>query len=81
MLKKFGLEESKPMITPMSIEMKLTKDEEGFQEDPKTFNLEAVKCIFRYTKGTTNLRLWYPKGSDIETVVYADSDHAGDYVD
>ncbi|GJW16720.1 zf-CCHC domain-containing protein [Tanacetum coccineum] len=25
--------------------------------------------------------LWYPKGSDIETIVYADSDHAGDYVD
>nr|GEU75995.1 retrotransposon protein [Tanacetum cinerariifolium] len=25
--------------------------------------------------------LWYPKGTDIETVVYANSDHAGDYVD
>ncbi|GJW90313.1 hypothetical protein Tco_0505169 [Tanacetum coccineum] len=25
--------------------------------------------------------LWYPKGSGIETIVYADSDHAGDYVD
>nr|GEU52986.1 integrase, catalytic region, zinc finger, CCHC-type, peptidase aspartic, catalytic [Tanacetum cinerariifolium] len=25
--------------------------------------------------------LWYPKGTDIETVVYADSDHAGDYID
>ncbi|GJS96465.1 hypothetical protein Tco_0803433, partial [Tanacetum coccineum] len=25
--------------------------------------------------------LWYPKGTGIETVVYADSDHAGDYVD
>ncbi|GJV76897.1 retrovirus-related pol polyprotein from transposon TNT 1-94 [Tanacetum coccineum] len=27
------------------------------------------------------MRLWYPKGSGIETIVYADSDHAGDYVD
>ncbi|GJY36036.1 hypothetical protein Tco_0421414 [Tanacetum coccineum] len=52
-----------------------------FQEDPKTFHLEAVKRIFRYIKGTTHLGLWYPKGSDIETVVYAESDHAGDYVD
>nr|GEU37932.1 copia protein [Tanacetum cinerariifolium] len=26
-------------------------------------------------------RLWYPKGTGIETIVYADSDHAGDYVD
>ncbi|GJW09574.1 copia protein [Tanacetum coccineum] len=25
--------------------------------------------------------LWYPKGSGIKTIVYADSDHAGDYVD
>nr|GEW81948.1 putative reverse transcriptase domain-containing protein [Tanacetum cinerariifolium] len=27
------------------------------------------------------LRIMYPKGTDIETVVYADYDHAGDYVD
>ncbi|GJS06852.1 copia protein [Tanacetum coccineum] len=27
------------------------------------------------------MRLWYSKGSGIETIVYADSDHAGDYVD
>ncbi|GJZ42695.1 copia protein [Tanacetum coccineum] len=52
-----------------------------FQEDPKTSNLEVVKHIFRYIKGTTHLGLWYPKGSGIETIVYADSDHAGDYVD
>ncbi|GJV24027.1 retrovirus-related pol polyprotein from transposon TNT 1-94 [Tanacetum coccineum] len=115
MLKKFGLEESKPMKTFMSFDTKLTKDEEcesvdstkyrgmigsllyltasrpdimfsvclcaRFQEAPKTSYLEAVKCIFRYIKGTTHLGLWYPKGTGIETVVYADSDHAGDYVD
>ncbi|GJS77266.1 retrovirus-related pol polyprotein from transposon TNT 1-94 [Tanacetum coccineum] len=115
MLKKFGLEDSKPMKTPMSTETKLTRDEEGesvdntkyrgmigsllyltasrpdimfsvclcarFQEDPKTSHLEAIKRIFRYIKDTTHLGLWYPKGSDIETIVYADSDHAGDYVD
>ncbi|GJR35650.1 retrovirus-related pol polyprotein from transposon TNT 1-94 [Tanacetum coccineum] len=48
---------------------------------PKISHLEAVKRIFRYIKGTTHLGLWYPKGTGIETVVYADSDHAGDYVD
>ncbi|GKA95858.1 retrovirus-related pol polyprotein from transposon TNT 1-94, partial [Tanacetum coccineum] len=32
-------------------------------------------------ESTMNLGLWYPKGTGIETVVYADSDHAGDYVD
>nr|GEV43693.1 retrovirus-related Pol polyprotein from transposon TNT 1-94 [Tanacetum cinerariifolium] len=52
-----------------------------FQDNPKTSHLEAVKRIFRYVKGTMHLGLWYPKGSDIETIVYADSDHAGDYVD
>ncbi|GJR83086.1 retrovirus-related pol polyprotein from transposon TNT 1-94 [Tanacetum coccineum] len=115
MLKKFRLEDSKPMKTPMFTETKLTKDEEGesmdntkyrgmigsllylmesrpdimfyvclcarFQEDLKTSHLEAVKHIFRYIKATTHLGLWYPKGSGIETVVYADSDHARDYVD
>nr|GEX94581.1 retrovirus-related Pol polyprotein from transposon TNT 1-94 [Tanacetum cinerariifolium] len=51
-----------------------------FQEDPKASHLEAVKRIFRYIKGTTPLRLWYPKGIGIETVIYVESDHAGDYV-
>ncbi|GJZ23816.1 retrovirus-related pol polyprotein from transposon TNT 1-94 [Tanacetum coccineum] len=91
MLKKFSLEDSKPMKTPMSSDTKLTKDEEcesvdstkyrGMIEAPKTSHLEAVKRIFRYIKGTTHLGLWYPKGTGIETIVYADSDHAGDYVD
>ncbi|GJW94614.1 retrovirus-related pol polyprotein from transposon TNT 1-94 [Tanacetum coccineum] len=115
MLKKFGLENSKPMKTPMSSDAKLTKDEEcesvdstkyrgmigsllylttnrpdimfsvclcvRFQEAPKTSYLEAVKRIFRYIKGTTHLGLWYPKGTGIETIVYADSDHVEDYVD
>nr|GEX73333.1 retrotransposon protein [Tanacetum cinerariifolium] len=47
----------------------------------KRFPIEAVKCIFQYIKGTMHLRLWYPKGTGIETVVCADSDHAGNYVD
>ncbi|GKD58606.1 retrovirus-related pol polyprotein from transposon TNT 1-94 [Tanacetum coccineum] len=82
MLKKFGLEDSKPMKTPMSSDTKLTKDEECELIDcTKYRGMIAVKRIFRYIKGTTHLGLWYPKGTGIETVVYADSDHAGDYVD
>nr|GEU69756.1 copia protein [Tanacetum cinerariifolium] len=115
MLKKFGLEDSKSMKTPMSSDTRLTKAEEcesidstkyqgmigsllyltesrfdimfsvclcaRFQEAPKTSHLEAVKHIFRYFKGTTHLGLWYPKETGIETVVYVNSDHAGDYVD
>ncbi|GJV89287.1 hypothetical protein Tco_1533225 [Tanacetum coccineum] len=72
MLKKFGLEDSNTMKTPMSSDTKLTKDEE----------CELVDSTkYRGMIGTTHLGLWYPKGTGIETVVYADSDHAGDYVD
>ncbi|GJR36859.1 hypothetical protein Tco_1212543 [Tanacetum coccineum] len=115
MLKKFGLEDSKPTKTPMSTEIKLTKEDESysmdntkyrgmigsllyltasrpdimvsvrlsacFQEYLKTTQLEAVKCIFRYIGGTTHLGLWYLKGTGIETIVYTESDHAGNYVD
>ncbi|GJS57632.1 hypothetical protein Tco_0652416 [Tanacetum coccineum] len=52
-----------------------------FQEAPKTSHLEEVKRIFRYIKGTSHLGLWYPKGTGVVTIVYADFDHAGDYVD
>ncbi|GKC64479.1 retrovirus-related pol polyprotein from transposon TNT 1-94, partial [Tanacetum coccineum] len=52
-----------------------------FQENPKTIHLEAVKRKFRYIRGTSHLGLWYPKGTGIETIVYADSDHVGNYVD
>ncbi|GKF30308.1 hypothetical protein Tco_0100106 [Tanacetum coccineum] len=52
-----------------------------FQESPKTTYLEVVKSIFRYIRGTSHLGLRYPKGTGIETRVYADSDHTGDYVD
>nr|GEV18006.1 copia protein [Tanacetum cinerariifolium] len=42
-------------------------------------NVIAVKRIFRYVKGTMHLGLWYPKGSDMETILYADSNHVGYY--
>nr|GEY44978.1 hypothetical protein [Tanacetum cinerariifolium] len=82
-LKKFGLEDSKPMKNPMSTETKLTRDEAGDSIDNTKYRgmIGAVKRIFRYIKGTTHLGLWYPKGSGIETIIYADLDHVGDYVD
>nr|GEW59453.1 hypothetical protein [Tanacetum cinerariifolium] len=51
------------------------------KEDPKSSHLEADKTIFRYIKGTTHLGLRNTKGTGVKTIVYADSDHAGDYVD
>nr|GFA73588.1 uncharacterized mitochondrial protein AtMg00810-like [Tanacetum cinerariifolium] len=38
MLKKFGLEDSKPMKTPMSSETKLTRDEDGEYIDDTKYN-------------------------------------------
>ncbi|GJR95872.1 retrovirus-related pol polyprotein from transposon TNT 1-94 [Tanacetum coccineum] len=89
MLKKFGLEDSKPHLDArcngitLSMAMKrlqwiASKYREGLYGS--TTHLEAVKHIFRYIRGTTHLRLWYPKGTRIETIVYADSDNTGDYV-
>nr|GEV01133.1 retrovirus-related Pol polyprotein from transposon TNT 1-94 [Tanacetum cinerariifolium] len=59
--------DSKPMKTPMSSDTKLTKDKE----------CESVDS----TKYRGMIGLWYPKGNNIETIVYADSDHARDCVD
>ncbi|GJS64091.1 retrovirus-related pol polyprotein from transposon TNT 1-94 [Tanacetum coccineum] len=70
MFKKFGLDDSKPMKTPMSSDTKLTKDKE-------CESVDSTK--YQGMIGTTHLGLWYPKGTGIEAIVYADSDHAGDY--
>ncbi|GJR72910.1 hypothetical protein Tco_0085275 [Tanacetum coccineum] len=58
------------MKTPISSDTKLTKDEECESVD---------STMYRGMIGTTHLGLWYPKGTGIETVVYANSDHAGYY--
>ncbi|GJR65554.1 hypothetical protein Tco_0011619 [Tanacetum coccineum] len=47
MLKKFGLEDSKPMKTPMSTKTKLTKDEEKKQTALAIFTTEAEYVIAR----------------------------------
>ncbi|GJS86113.1 hypothetical protein Tco_0752654 [Tanacetum coccineum] len=60
------------MKTPMSSDIKLTKDEDYESVDSTKYR--GMIC-------TTHLGLWYPKRTGIETVVYADSDHVGDYVD
>nr|GEZ66363.1 retrovirus-related Pol polyprotein from transposon TNT 1-94 [Tanacetum cinerariifolium] len=59
--------------------IKLTKEDEADSVDSSKYQ-EVVKHIFRYIRGTSQLGLWYLKGTRIEAIVYADSDHAGDYV-
>nr|GEW04484.1 retrovirus-related Pol polyprotein from transposon TNT 1-94 [Tanacetum cinerariifolium] len=78
MLKKLGLEDSKPTKTPMSTKIKLTKDDEADSMvalNIETTLLEAVKRILSYIRGTSHLGLWYSKGTGIESIF------ANDYVD
>ena len=48
-----------------------------FQANPKESHLMAVKRIMKYLKGTTNVGLWYPKGSICTLIGYSDADYAG----
>ncbi|XP_070021848.1 secreted RxLR effector protein 161-like [Nicotiana sylvestris] len=52
-----------------------------FQANPKESHLTGVKRILRYLKGTTDICLWYPKGSNFNLVGHVDADYAGFLVD
>ncbi|GJR58497.1 retrovirus-related pol polyprotein from transposon TNT 1-94 [Tanacetum coccineum] len=43
---------------------------------PTEKHLHAVKRIFHYLRGTTNMGLWYSKDTNIALTAYADADHA-----
>ncbi|GKE00936.1 retrovirus-related pol polyprotein from transposon TNT 1-94 [Tanacetum coccineum] len=89
-LKKYGMESSDPVDTPMVEKSKLDEDTQGrrdltfivcmcarYQTKPTEKHLHAVKRIFKYLRGTINRGLWYPKDSSIALTTYADADHAG----
>ncbi|GJU40015.1 hypothetical protein Tco_1192972 [Tanacetum coccineum] len=59
----------------MSSETKLTRDEDGESVDDTKYR-GMVGSLFYLTTS-----LWHPKGTGVETIVYVDSDHVGDYVD
>ncbi|GJT15781.1 retrovirus-related pol polyprotein from transposon TNT 1-94 [Tanacetum coccineum] len=48
-----------------------------YQALPTKKNLEAIKRVFRYLKGTINWGLWYPKDTAMALTAYANADHAG----
>ncbi|XP_070056699.1 uncharacterized mitochondrial protein AtMg00810-like [Nicotiana tomentosiformis] len=52
-----------------------------FEASPKESHLTVVKRILRYLKGTTDLCLWYTKGSDFNLVGYVNTEYAGFLVD
>ncbi|XP_070054871.1 secreted RxLR effector protein 161-like [Nicotiana tomentosiformis] len=94
LLKRFKIEDSKEIGTPIATTMKLNLDEPGssvdqkivglctrFQENPKESHLKVVKRILRYLKGKIDICQWYPKGSNFDLVGYSDADYAGFLVD
>jgi hypothetical protein len=52
-----------------------------FQSSPKDCHLRAVKRIMWYLILTSNLGLWYPKGSRFELLGYSNADYVGCKVD
>jgi len=52
-----------------------------FQSDLRESHLTDVKRIFRFPKGTTNLRLLYRKSLDYELIGLCDVDYAGDRIE
>ncbi|GJX71548.1 retrovirus-related pol polyprotein from transposon TNT 1-94 [Tanacetum coccineum] len=47
-----------------------------YQAKPTEKHLPAVKRVFRYLKGTTNMGLWYPKDTEFDLTAFVDADHA-----
>ncbi|XP_061367763.1 uncharacterized mitochondrial protein AtMg00810-like [Gastrolobium bilobum] len=65
LLKKFGMDNSKAIDTPMGTSCSLDKDEGGK-------SIEITKY-----RGTSQMGLWYPKAASYELIGYSDSDFAG----
>ena len=113
-LKRFGMENSNPMATPMEPKAKLSKKDKGetvdeslyrslvgslryltctrpdisfavgkisrYMEEPKSSHWKAAKRILRYVKGTADLGMLYPRGTNqfAKLAGFSDSDWCGD---
>ncbi|XP_043692925.1 uncharacterized protein LOC122643365, partial [Telopea speciosissima] len=52
-----------------------------FQANPMQSHFSAVKRIFKYLKGTTNVGLWYPMNQNFDLISFSDADFAGCHLD
>jgi hypothetical protein len=52
-----------------------------YQASPRESDLKATKRILRYLKGTYDVGLWFPKGSNFELIGYSDSNYGGCKID
>ncbi|GKB55714.1 retrovirus-related pol polyprotein from transposon TNT 1-94, partial [Tanacetum coccineum] len=75
-LKKYGMESSDPVDTPMVEKSKLDEDTQGKVVD-RTHHRGMIGTLMYLTASTINRGLWYPKDSSIALTTYSDADHAG----
>ncbi|KAG6479056.1 hypothetical protein ZIOFF_062511 [Zingiber officinale] len=92
-LKKFKMDNSKSMNTPVECGVKLSKHGEEekvdptflkvcrYMEDPTTTHLKIAKRILRYIKGTIDFGLLYSTSNHFKLEGYSDSDWGGDIDD
>ncbi|GJZ24025.1 retrovirus-related pol polyprotein from transposon TNT 1-94 [Tanacetum coccineum] len=84
-LKKYGMESSDPVDTPMVEKSNLDEDTQGKAIDPTQYRgmvgtlmyLAANRLDLTFVVCMCARGLWYPKDSSIALTAYADSDHAG----
>nr|GEX00216.1 retrovirus-related Pol polyprotein from transposon TNT 1-94 [Tanacetum cinerariifolium] len=83
MLKKFDMDSVRTATTPYEVPKHKSKDEpdDAVNVSPLTSHLNAIKKIFKYLKGQSNLGLWYPRDSPFQLEAYSDSDYAGSHGD
>ncbi|GKA02396.1 uncharacterized mitochondrial protein-like protein [Tanacetum coccineum] len=70
-LKKYGMESSDPVDTPMVEKSKLDEDTQGKAVDPTHYHGMVGTLMY------LTARTWYPKDSSIALTTYANADHAG----
>ncbi|GJT69567.1 retrovirus-related pol polyprotein from transposon TNT 1-94 [Tanacetum coccineum] len=78
-LKKYGMESSDPVDTPMVEKSKLDEDTQGKAVDPTHYHgmIGTLMYLTASRADLTFVGLWYPKDSSIALTAYADADHTG----
>ncbi|GJT45494.1 uncharacterized mitochondrial protein-like protein, partial [Tanacetum coccineum] len=75
-LKKYGMESSDPVDTPMVEKSKLDEDTQGKAVDPTHYR-GMIGTLMYLTASRPDLTFAYLKDSSIALTAYADADHAG----
>ncbi|GJW37636.1 retrovirus-related pol polyprotein from transposon TNT 1-94 [Tanacetum coccineum] len=75
-IKKYGMETSDPVDTPMVEKSKLDADPHGKEVDPTRYRVMIGSLMYLIAR-TINMGLWYSKDSCIALTAFAYTDHAG----